>query len=259
MLGAAIGILGCTAAAVGLGWASMDPQSQLYGRTFLGTPGAGKRLALTYDDGPNDPHTLRLLDVLAKRGVKATFFMVGSYLLKRPDIARAVALAGHEIGNHTWSHPNLIWCSARQVKSELERTEKALSDIVGPHSQLFRTPFGGRRPGSLRVIKSMGLTPVMWSVSAKDWELPTAEAIESQVWSRVSGGDVILMHDGSHLGFGWDRANTVAATDALIVRATNEGYTFSTVGEMMLSTPCPARSIRDGRSTSKKAEHQPRA
>jgi peptidoglycan-N-acetylglucosamine deacetylase len=232
MIVAAIGVLG-GAAAVGLGWASMDPQSQLYGPTFLGTPGSGKRLTLTYDDGPNDPHTLRLLDVLAKHGVKATFFMVGSYVVKRPDIARAVALAGHEIGNHTWSHPNLIWCPAGQVKSELERTGKALDETVGPHSKLFRTPFGGRRPASLRVVRGLGLIPVMWSVSAKDWELPTAEAIESEVWSHVRGGDVILMHDGSHRGFGWDRANTVKATDALIARAKGEGYKFCSVGEMM--------------------------
>ncbi len=233
MLAVAIGIVGGATAAVGLGWASMDPRSQLYGRTFIGTPGVGKRLALTYDDGPNDPHTGRLLDVLARHGVTATFFMIGSCVEKRPDIARAVAAAGHEIGNHTWSHPNLIWCSRGRVKSELERTGKILLDTVGPHSKLFRTPFGGRRPSSLRVVREIGLTPVMWSVSARDWELPTAEAIENQVWGHVRGGDVILMHDGSHRGFGWDRANTVAATDALIRRAKNGGYTFCTVGEMM--------------------------
>lgn len=233
MLAAAIGVVGGGAAAVGLGWASMDPQSQLYGRTFIGTPGDGKRLALTYDDGPNDPHTMRLLDVLTRHEVKATFFMIGSHLVRRPDIARAVALAGHEIGNHTWSHPNLIWRSSQQVRSELERTDKTLSEIVGPHSRLFRAPFGGRRPASLRLVKSMGLTPVMWSVSAYDWDLPTAEAIERKVWSQVRGGDVILMHDGSHRGFGWDRAKTVAATDAFIARAKNQGYTFCTVGEMM--------------------------
>ena len=228
-------VLGGTAAAVGLGWATMDPQSQLYGRTFLGMPGVGKRLALTYDDGPNDPHTGRLLDVLARHDVKATFFMVGGYVEKRPDIARRVAEAGHEIGNHTWSHPNLIWCSSAQVRNELERTAKALTDTVGPHSKLFRTPFGGRRPASLRVVRSLGLTPVMWSVSARDWELPTAEAIEQQVWMHVRGGDVILMHDGSHRGFGWERGNTVKATDALIARAKAEGYSFCAVGEMMNS------------------------
>jgi peptidoglycan/xylan/chitin deacetylase (PgdA/CDA1 family) len=233
MLAAAIGVVGGAAAAVGLGWASMDPQSQLYGRTFLGTPGVGKRLALTYDDGPNDPHTGRLLDVLAKHGVHATFFMIGSYVDKRPDIARAVAAAGHEIGNHTWSHPNLIWCSSARVRHQLERTAKALADTIGPHTSLFRTPFGGRRPASLRVVRSMGLLPVMWSVSGKDWELPTAQAIEEHIWRQVRGGDVILMHDGSHRGFGWQRGETVKATDAVIARAKDEGYTFRTVGEMM--------------------------
>src|SRR5437879_2508278 len=94
-------------AAAFAGYHSLAWRSQLYGRTFLGTPGQGRKLALTYDDGPNDPDTLLLLDVLAKHNVKATFFLIGKYVQQRPDIVRRIAAEGHVIGNHTFTHPNL--------------------------------------------------------------------------------------------------------------------------------------------------------
>ncbi len=233
MLDIAIGALGGVAAAAGLSWASMDARTQLYGRTFTGTRGRGRRIALTYDDGPNDPCTLRLLEVLARHDVRATFFMIGAYVVERPEIARAVVAAGHEVGNHTYAHPNLIWCSAAELKHELELTTLALHNEVGAHTKFFRPPFGGKRPATLRGVRQLGLVPVMWSVSARDWALPSASAIEQQVVSRLRGGDVVLMHDGSHRAFGFDRSKTVAATDAIIRRAKDAGYEFCTVGEMI--------------------------
>ena len=231
MIGIAMGALGGAALASGLGWATMDPRSQLYGRTLIGTPGRGRKIALTYDDGPNDPHTLRLLDVLAKHGVHATFFMIGRYVAQRPEIARAVAAAGHEIGNHTWEHPNLIFCPAARVRREIEATGKALHDAVGEHSRWFRPPFGGRRPASLREVRRAGLEPVMWSVTSYDWRLPAAR-IEQKVRQHLRGGDVVLMHDGSHVRFGVDRSATVAATDAIIRRGKDEGYEFCAVQQL---------------------------
>ena len=102
-------IIAGAVAAVTAGYNSMAPRSQLYGRTFIGERRPSRRLALTFDDGPNDPHTLHLLDVLARHNVHATFFMIGSFVEQRPEIARAVAAAGHAIGNHTHTHPNLIF------------------------------------------------------------------------------------------------------------------------------------------------------
>src|SRR6202790_5725288 len=115
-------LIGCTAAAAAsaAGYQSMAPSGQWYGKTFAaGIPGS-KQIALTYDDGPNDPHTLKLLDVLAKHSVRATFFMIGRYVQQRPDIARAVAQAGHVIGNHTFTHPLLIF----ESRSEERRVGK---------------------------------------------------------------------------------------------------------------------------------------
>src|SRR5436190_24027732 len=108
------------AAAGGAVYHSMAPRSQLYGTTFIGTPGSGKQLALTYDDGPNDPDTLRLLDVLAKHEVKATFFVIGRYVEQRPDIVQRIVKEGHEIGNHTYTHPVLSLCDGANVRGELE-------------------------------------------------------------------------------------------------------------------------------------------
>src|SRR5437899_11959908 len=103
---------------------SMAPTGQWYGRTFTGLGRGSKQLALTYDDGPNDPHTLRLLEVLAKHNVHATFFLIGRYVQQRPDIVSEVVNAGNIVGNHTWYHPNLIFASARQTNTELHTCEQ---------------------------------------------------------------------------------------------------------------------------------------
>src|SRR5271165_3369399 len=164
MLGTALAAT-AAAAAVAAGYQSMAPTGQWYGRTFTGLPRGTRQLALTYDDGPNDPHTLRLLEVLAKYNVKATFFLIGRYLKQRPDIACELVRGGHVVGNHTFSHPNLIFASALQTRMQLQDCEQALIDAVGERSSLFRPPFGGRRPSTLRVARALNLEPVMWSVT----------------------------------------------------------------------------------------------
>ena len=211
----------------------MAPTGQWYGRTFTGLPPGSMQLALTYDDGPNDPHTLRLLDVLAKHEVQATFFMVGRYVQQRPDLVAEVARAGHIIGNHTFGHPLLIYKSAAEIRQELTSCAKTLEDAIGQHSSLFRPPFGGRRPAVLRIVREVGLQPVMWNVTGYDWNAPPASVIEEKVSRRIRGGDVILLHDGGHKEFGADRSQTVQATDALIKRYKEQGYEFATIPQMM--------------------------
>jgi peptidoglycan/xylan/chitin deacetylase (PgdA/CDA1 family) len=227
-----IGYLIGAAALGAAGYQSMAPTGQWYGRTFIGLGRGSKKLALTFDDGPNDPHTLRLLEVLAKHNVRATFFMIGHYVQQRPDIAREVAKAGHVVGNHTFTHPNLIFLSDLQTRVQLADCEVALNDAIGDHSRLFRPPFGGRRPGSLRVGRSLGLEPVMWNVTGGDWKTTSADYVERKVTKQIQGGDVILLHDGSHLARGADRSHTVAATDRLIARYQAEGFEFVTISEM---------------------------
>jgi len=227
-----IGIAAATAATAA-GYQSMSPAGQWCGKTFARGISGSKQIALTYDDGPNDPHTLKLLDVLAKHNVRATFFMIGRYVRQRPDIARAVAQAGHVVGNHTYSHPLLIFKSAAQTRTELADCHQVLQDTLGDHSNLFRPPFGGRRPATLRIARDLGLQTVMWSVTGYDWNAPPAAIIEQKVTRQMCGGDVILLHDGDHKAIGGDRAQTVIATENLIRRYKDEGREFVIVEEML--------------------------
>ncbi|MBI1740339.1 MAG: polysaccharide deacetylase family protein [Acidobacteriales bacterium] len=231
MLPALIGLT--TAAASAAGYQSMAPTGQWFGRTFTGLGRGRKQIALTYDDGPNDPHTLKLLEVLARHDVRATFFMIGRYVRQRSDIVREVAQAGHVIGNHTFSHPLLIFDSAAQTRKQLLECRAALTDAIGDHSSLFRPPFGGRRPATLKIARQLGLETVMWSVTGYDWNAPSAVEIEKRIVRQVRGGDVILLHDGGHRAMGADRSQTVIATDNLIRRYKDQGYEFVTVTEMV--------------------------
>lgn len=219
-----------------VGYQCMAPAGQWHGRSFTGRERGSKQLALTYDDGPNDPHTLRLLDVLAKHQVQATFFLIGRYVRQRPDIVRQLVNAGQVIGNHTFNHPLLIFRSAAEIQAEMAKCEEALRDAVAQPSNLFRPPFGGRRPAVFRLARRMGLMPVMWRVTGYDWNAPSVEHIERKVSRQLRGGDVILLHDGGHLAFGADRSHTVVATDHLISRYHDEGYQFVTIPEMMGKT-----------------------
>jgi peptidoglycan/xylan/chitin deacetylase (PgdA/CDA1 family) len=203
------------------------------GKTFTGQPRGTKHLALTYDDGPNDPHTLKLLEVLARHDVKATFFCIGRYVRQRPEIVREVLQAGHLVANHTFTHPLLTFKSNSELRKEFTDCRSALQDAIGPHSNLFRPPFGGRRPAVFRIARELGLEPVMWNVTGYDWNAPPAQKIERKCASQIRGGDVILLHDGGHKAMGADRSQTVIATDRLIQRYKSAGYAFLTIEEML--------------------------
>ncbi len=211
----------------------MAPTGQWFGRTFTGLARGSRKIALTYDDGPNDPHTLRLLEALARHGVQATFFLIGRHAEDLPDLVNEIAKAGHVIGNHTFSHLLLIFKSTSEIRGELLRCQTVLDDAIGNHSNLFRPPFGGRRPAVLRIARELGLEPVMWNVTGYDWNAPPADKIERKVAKQIRGGDVILLHDGGHKQMGADRSQTVIATDRLITRYKTEGYEFVTIPQMM--------------------------
>jgi peptidoglycan/xylan/chitin deacetylase (PgdA/CDA1 family) len=233
MLALALTSAASAAGAIAAGYQSMAPTAQWYGPTFTGLPPGSRQLALTYDDGPNDPHTQRLLEVLAKHNVHATFFLIGRYIQQQPQIAREIVSAGHIVGNHTFTHPLLIFKSEAEVRRELSQCRSALQDAIGQPSNLFRPPFGGRRPAVFRVARDLGLKPVMWNVTGYDWNAPPAEKIERKVAKQIHGGDVILLHDGGHKQMGADRSQTVIATDQLIFRYRSERYEFVTIPQML--------------------------
>lgn len=230
-----IGIAAALTGAAGyLGFHAYWPTSQLFGQTLY--CGADPHsLALTYDDGPNDLHTERLLDVLGRHDVKATFFLIGRFVVARPQLARRIADAGHLLANHTFSHPNLALLSASQIRSQLSDCSKAIADATGIESIFFRPPFGARRPAVLQVARELGLEPVMWDVTCFDWMPTTADVVERHARKRIDNGHnqghIILMHDGGHPKIGIDRSHTVEATERLIIRYRQE-YCFRRIDQI---------------------------
>lgn len=221
-----IGPIAVAAAAgvAGYTYAAMSPGSQIFGRTIV----AGRdpnEFALTFDDGPNDGHTQRLLDVLAAHDVPATFFLIGNYVRQRPNLARAIHAAGHRVGNHTMSHPWLLLSTPRRVREELAACNAALEDALGQPVKLMRPPHGARRPDVLRAARGLGLTPVLWNAMGFDWR-PRATApqivehLERGIArNRARGrGSNLLLHDGGHVALGADRSQSVEAARLLLQR-----------------------------------------
>jgi peptidoglycan-N-acetylglucosamine deacetylase len=212
-------VTGLTAGAYA--YAAKSPTSQIFGRTVLAGSDV-REVALTFDDGPNDPYTLELLELLARHQVRAIFFLIGSFVRQRPEIARAVRQAGHLVGNHTMSHPSLMWVPPSRVRAELADCNAAIEDAIGEAVEWFRPPFGARRPDVLRCVSELSLKPVMWNITAHDWDATNAEALAARVQrgilrnQRLRRGSNILLHDGGHLQMGTDRSITLAATRRLL-------------------------------------------
>lgn len=214
----------------GYAYAAMWPTSQIFGATLIAavdSDPARHTVALTYDDGPSPRNTHALLDALAEHNVQATFFLIGEHVRKYPDLARRVAAAGHVIGNHTTMHPNLARKSATRVLQELTHCQQTIEDVLGVTPVLFRPPYGGRRPDVLRTARSLGLIPVMWNVTARDWEPVGADGILRRVGAGIAKNrkrymcSNILLHDASHLD-GTElvsRAETITVTQSLLRRS----------------------------------------
>ena len=223
------------ALAAGCTYAALSAQSQIFGKVLI----AGRdpnEIALTYDDGPNDIVTERLLDVLARHNVRATFFLIGRYVRQRPQIARAIAASGHLIGNHTMTHPWLAWQSTARIRREIADCNAVLEDTLGVPIRYFRAPHGARRPAVLRIARSLGLTPVQWNIIAKDWLPVDAEAIEARVVRGIARNQQqnrasnIVLHDGGQAGLGQPRLPTVEATNLLLNKyGTRTGTKFVTM------------------------------
>lgn len=155
------------------------------------------RLWLTFDDGPDAQWTPRILDVLAEKRTCATFFMIGSAARAHADIVRRIGDAGHEIGNHTWSHRHPWTMGLRAARQEVRDGAAAISDIVGRAPKFFRPPHGRLRQCMIEEAEAGDQRIALWSLSAVDWgPLGRASAIAARL-RKVSAGDIVLMHDGA--------------------------------------------------------------
>jgi peptidoglycan/xylan/chitin deacetylase (PgdA/CDA1 family) len=207
--------------ACGCTYAALSAQSQIFGEVLI-APRNPNEIALTYDDGPNDIVTERLLDVLAHHTVRASFFLIGNFARQRPQIVRAIAAAGHLIGNHSMTHPWLTWQSVTRIRQELAGCNAILEDILGTPIIYFRAPHGARRPAVLRIAHELGLTPVQWNILPGDWKPIGAEAIAARTIQAITRNQQqnrasnIVLHDGGQAGLGQLRLPTVEATRLLL-------------------------------------------
>lgn len=208
-------------AAGGYLYAGMAPQSQIFGRTLVAGNDPNE-FALTYDDGPNDACTESILEILARNKIRATFFVIGRFAKERVPLIRRIRAAGHVVGNHTWTHPVLLFQPPARVREELSATSQALEDALGEKIRYFRPPHGARRPDVLRTARELGMVPVLWNAMGYDWRPITPEKVIANLETgirrnrRRGRGSNLLLHDGGQAGIGQDRSHTVAATAAFL-------------------------------------------
>ncbi len=221
---AGLGVLSALGLAAGAyAYASRWPTSQIFGHT-LTAPRRAKELALTFDDGPNPAWTPQLLDLLAEHNVHVTFFLLGKFAATETTLVQRIANAGHLIGNHSWSHPDLAHCGSHRIREELQRTSDSLQQIIGKPVRFFRPPFGGRRPFVLRTARDLGMSPVTWNAMTNDWSEPSGDRIAAALIDKIDRNarrgwaSNIVLHDGGHRGLGANRGPSVRAVGQLIER-----------------------------------------
>jgi len=210
------------------------PTLQWFTPAILRGPGAGQRIALTFDDGPCPGHTEQVLDILRRHGVKATFFVCGQNVERSPEILRRVQAEGHTIGNHSYSHVYPYFRSRAFFAREIDLTQQAIEKVTGKRPKFFRPPFGARWLGLHPVLEQRGLRLVNWSDTGYDWRLGT-DRIVRETLKTLGPGSIILLHDGRQTlpPERVDRASTVEALPAIIEGAVKAGFTFVTLEELL--------------------------
>ncbi|MFO7246874.1 MAG: polysaccharide deacetylase family protein [Thermaerobacter sp.] len=207
------------------------------GRALIrSVPVQTRAVALTFDDGPNPRYTTEVLDILREEGISATFFLVGREVEAYPELARRIVAEGHEIGNHTYSHKNLLGARPETVHREIVRANQAIETVTGVTPRFFRPPRGAYNQATLAVTAETGQQVILFSLSSRDWlELAPAD-IARNILRRVQPGDILLLHDsgdlvGSRHG---DRSNTLKALPRIIHGLRDQGYVFVTVSQLLM-------------------------
>ncbi|VBB05325.1 polysaccharide deacetylase [Lucifera butyrica] len=189
-------------------------------------PTTQKVVALTVDDGPHYKTTPVLLQILRKKKVHVTFFVLGSNAALHPEILAQAVADGHEIANHAYSHVILTKMSRNQYEEEMDKAEKAIV-AVAPKPRLFRPPGGAYNDGILEAARARGYTTVLWSIDPRDWRRPSVDAVVKTVMDQVKPGSIILLHDGQY------PLPTPQAVSIIIDRLREQGYTLVTVSELL--------------------------
>jgi len=230
-------------AAVGLAlglwfwWACATPSSTFFRPVLVRGPQEGKRISLTFDDGPSEQFTGQILDILREHHVPATFFVCGRNVEDHPDLLRRISSEGHEIGNHTYSHPYLYFRSRQRIAAEIDRAQVAIEKVIGFRPRFFRPPYGARWFGLVPTLLERGMHLILWSAAGYDWK-EDVQGIAKAILRELKPGTIILLHDGRETGSAVeiDRSRTVLALPGIIAGARQQGYTFTPLKDFLSST-----------------------
>jgi peptidoglycan/xylan/chitin deacetylase (PgdA/CDA1 family) len=232
-IGGAAGVAFCGGGAL-MVYGVRARSATLFGPSVYRGPASRRAIAFTFDDGPSES-TLAVLEALAAHSVPATFFQCGANVERLPEIAREVARRGHEVGNHSHTHPKFYFRKPGFIRDELARAQEAIRNVAGVSPALFRAPFGVRWPGMREAQRRLNLLGVMWTVIGRDWKLD-APAIVRRVLPEVGNGAIVCLHDGRELEVRPDVGPTLEAVRRLIPILKSEGYRFETVSQLICPT-----------------------
>jgi peptidoglycan/xylan/chitin deacetylase (PgdA/CDA1 family) len=207
--------------------------------TFNAVHVDGPYIAMTFDDGPSVTLTPKLLDLLAAHHIKATFFVIGENVAEHPEIVARAAREGHEIGNHSWSHPNFVKMSDDGVRRQLQQTDDAIKSATGKRPSLMRPPYGSITPREKRWIHDdFGYQIILWDVDPYDWKRPGPAVVRSRILKETRPGSIVLSHD-IHPG-------TIEAMPSTFDELEAKGFKFVTVSELIaMATTQPSHSSRE--------------
>ena len=190
-----------------------------------------KKIALTFDDGPHPRYTERIIKILEKYNVKATFFVIGVNIENYPGILRKISEAGHEIGNHSYSHHNVKNYDISKTETEIKKCEEIIISETGVSPKLFRPPQGARNQVTDETAKGLGYSVILWSIDTLDWKNNPPDCITNVICKNIRGGDIILMHDYTS-----GQNTTCVALEEFIPILLKKGYEFVTVSELIENT-----------------------
>lgn len=203
------------------------------GRLYWAGSAQDKMIALTFDDGPEEYWTPKILDILKEKNVKATFFVIGQQVQKHPDMLRRIYAEGHVIGNHTFDHTNLTKIDAQQVDQEIEKCASTINEIVGKTPRLVRPPFGFHNEPVDNIVYSKNRIIILWSLDTEDWKGLDAATIKGRILPKIQNGYIVLQHDGVNPKLG----GSIQALPDIIDGLKTKGYTFVTVAELLDISP----------------------
>jgi peptidoglycan/xylan/chitin deacetylase (PgdA/CDA1 family) len=237
----ATGLAGLTA------YAAIYPRAQLFGHSLFCTD-EPRKLAITFDDGPNPAITPKLLDLLDRYNAKASFFVVGQFARQCPDLVKETYARGHVVGNHTDSHPNLIFVGIQETRIELQRCTEAILNATWEAPRFFRPPFGFRSPWLGEIVQAQNMRMVMWTLIPGDWRVKPVEWLTQRMQpiasnaqrlskspaagtSTSAGGDILCLHDGDYAHQNGDRNHTLGALEYWLPRWRDLGLEFVTMNQ----------------------------